>query len=83
MIVEIYSKPNCLYCNKAKALLESKNINYLEYVIGKHIDAEDVRLRYPTMRTVPIILIDYQLVGGYTELNERLQNDERKVFLAE
>jgi len=36
----LYSKDNCQECERAKMLLESKNISYLEYKYGKDFDSK-------------------------------------------
>ena len=35
MTIQIYSKPNCIYCDKAKSLVKSLNLEYEEKVFGK------------------------------------------------
>jgi len=82
MIAEIYSKPNCPYCTKAKALLKLKNITYQEFVVNtgtpinypqlsenQHFVTKDQLLeRIPTARTLPQIWLNDEYIGGYTEL---------------
>jgi len=64
----IYGKPGCPFCDKAKALLETKGIPY-EYVnlqeLGK--TAAQVTGR-KEVNTVPQIYLDGQYIGGYSEL---------------
>ncbi len=67
-IFEIYWKENCPYCDLAKALLTEKGFNYISYKIPDQVSREFVLNKFPTMRTVPIILFDGNLIGGYTEL---------------
>lgn len=66
----IWSKPNCPYCDQAKALLKSKNIVYEERKIGEGYSREDLLEAVPMARTVPQIFIDGQHVGGFTELRK-------------
>lgn len=69
---KIYTKPNCNFCVRAKSLLDSANIPYAELVIGVDITREEVLNKFPTARSVPIILEGTSYIGGYTELVEHL-----------
>lgn len=64
----IYTKPNCSYCLLAKDLMNERNIFYNEIKIGENISRDEIISLFPTMKTVPIILFDNKLIGGYTDL---------------
>lgn len=68
----VYSKDNCPYCVKAKALLKGYGIAYTEVTIGKDITREEFLDLFPTARTVPQIILDGERIGGYDELVKRL-----------
>jgi glutaredoxin len=68
MKAEIWSKDNCPYCVRAKALLENKGVDYEERVIGVDATREQLLERVPHARTVPQIWLDGNHIGGYTEL---------------
>lgn len=68
MKAEIYSKDPCPYCDRAKTLLSSKQIEYTEHKIGRDLTREEFLERFPNARTVPQIYIDNQYVGGYDNL---------------
>lgn len=70
--VIVWSKVNCSYCEKAKALLRSKSIVFEERKIGEQWTKEDLLASVPTARSVPQIFIDGKLIGGYTELTKHL-----------
>lgn len=81
-MITIYSKPNCPYCDMAKNLLNSKNIAFTESVIGVDVSRDEILLKFPTMRSVPIIIDENgQLIGGYDKLSEKVKNDGTQ-FLA-
>lgn len=68
--VEMYYKPTCPYCQRAKALLDSKNVVLEEYI---NISAEPERRAEMIERaggrtTVPQIFINGQSVGGCDDL---------------
>ena len=68
--VEIYTRPMCGFCYKAKKLLDSKGVSYREYDIwaedGKQKEMQE---RVPGARTVPQILIDGKPIGGCDDLH--------------
>ena len=68
MNAEIYSKDNCPYCDRAKVLLSSKDINFTEFKIGRDLTREEFLERFPNARTVPQIYLDNQYIGGYDSL---------------
>lgn len=64
----VYSKDNCSYCLRAKALLQAKGYEFEEIKLGKDIIREEFIAMYPHQRTLPLVLCDDKRVGGYTEL---------------
>ena len=75
MKVLIYTKDNCIWCDRAKILLDSKKISYNEIDLSD--DSE--RLKFyekigDNVKTVPQVFIDDQRIGGFQDL---------KVFLDE
>lgn len=67
--VEIYTGMFCGYCFRAKRLIESKNVEYVEYdVTMDPARREEMRARKPGARTVPQIFIDGVGVGGSDDL---------------
>ena len=67
--VEIYTKMFCGYCHRAKRLLDSKGVDYVEFDITMNGAKRDEMIaRAPGARTVPQIFIDDVPIGGYTEL---------------
>ena len=77
----IYSKKDCPYCVKAKALLTAKGSVYTEVNVGEDIMKEDFVSLFPNVQTVPFILIDGKQIGGYVALVEYYAN--QKEFLTE
>jgi glutaredoxin len=68
MKVVIYTKPDCSYCGRAKKLLAIQGISYQEIVIGTDVTREEFLELIPTAKTVPQIIIDNELIGGYNQL---------------
>lgn len=66
----VWSKNNCPFCDRAKALLAQKGIEYEERKIGEGYSREDLLESVPNARTVPQIFLNGKLVGGFTELRQ-------------
>jgi glutaredoxin len=82
MSILIYSIPGCGYCDRAKMLMASKQMNYEEVIVGKDILREEFLTTFPGQKKVPLIIIDGVKIGGYSELVE-YYNREPKQFLTE
>jgi glutaredoxin-related protein len=65
----IYTKENCTYCQKAKQLFDSKQIEYQELLIGRDITREQVLEQLPHAKTLPQIWLDNSYIGGFNELS--------------
>lgn len=68
--VEIYTTNYCPYCRAAKSLLDKKGQDYSEINLDRDPDKKYEIMNELNWRTVPIILINGELVGGYDELAE-------------
>ena len=68
----VWSKDSCPFCVQAKALLESRGIEYEERNVSQNWTREQLLEAVPNARTVPQIFLDEELVGGFTELRKKL-----------
>ena len=66
--IEVYSTPNCPYCVRAKALLQSKNLYFKEIDVSEDVESLQKMVQLSGLRTVPQIFINDQSIGGYEEL---------------
>ena len=67
--VEIYTKFYCGFCYRAKHLLDSKGVEYLEHDITLGgPKREEMLERKPDASTVPQIFIDGRAIGGSDDL---------------
>lgn len=71
MEIVIYSKNNCVFCNKAKHLVKSLGLTYEEKKM-EEFDSPQAMLEDigKQVRTMPQIIIDDKHIGGYNELVE-------------
>lgn len=70
----VWSKYNCPYCDQAKALLKQNGVQFEERKIGDGWTKEELLENIPTARTVPQIIIDDKLIGGFTELKKLFES---------
>jgi glutaredoxin 3 len=67
--VEIYTWSRCPFCIRAKALLDQKEIEYIEYCIdGDEGARAAMAQRARGRRTLPQIFINDQFIGGCDNL---------------
>ena len=81
MTITIYSKNNCGYCVKAKALLKGLGLEFEEKSLEKDFNSDPSKLIEDigkNVRTMPQIKIDGELIGGYNQLVEHFA-DQKKV----
>jgi len=69
----VWSKDACPFCVQAKALLESRGIEFEERNVSKDWTREQLLEAVPNARTLPQIFLDDKLIGGFTELRKHLQ----------
>jgi len=70
--ITIYSKPNCVFCDKAKSMVKNLGFEYEEKMFGKDFSTPDELYEAvgKQVRTMPQIIIDDKHIGGYNELVE-------------
>ena len=73
MKATVWSKDSCPFCVQAKALLDSKGIEYEERNVSTDWTREQLLAAVPTARTVPQIFLDGKLIGGFTELKKHFE----------
>ncbi len=69
--VEIYTWSHCPYSTRAKALLQQKGVEYIEYSIdGDETAREAMSKRANGRKTMPQIFINNQHIGGCDDLHD-------------
>lgn len=73
----VWSKTPCPYCDQAKNLLKLRGIEFEERnITDGNWTKEQLLESVPNARTVPQIIVNGQLVGGFRELQQHLDNLE-------
>jgi len=66
--VIIYTTSDCSYCQRAKDLLDQKNVQYTEINVEADPKLRDEMVDKSDRRTVPQIFIGETHVGGFDDL---------------
>jgi glutaredoxin 3 len=74
MKATVWSKNSCPFCDQAKALLESKGIEFEERNVESGPWTKDQLLAaVPTARSLPQVFLNDEYIGGFTQLRMKLQ----------
>ena len=75
----VWSNVDVPYCEQAKKLTQSKNIEYEERNIAHGTwTVQQLQEAVPGARTVPQIFVDDAYVGGYQELKTLLEKESNE-----
>lgn len=68
MRIDLYTRPECSQCEKAKLLLNENNYGYTEHNIdsNKHWLLQ----KYPSLKVLPVVFLDGIPIGGLEELKQ-------------
>lgn len=72
--IVVYAKSGCIYCIKAKELLEMKQLKYKQIELSNNKDLHLKLANQTGQTTVPYIFIDNDFIGGFQDL-QNLENE--------
>ena len=67
-MIEIFSKPACPYCVKAKSLCEQQGYKFEYKMLDEDFTREELFEQFPGARTFPQIKVEGENIGGYDQL---------------
>ena len=70
MKAEIYSKTNCIFCDRAKIRLSKYNPQI--FMLDKDFTREEFFQKFPNAKTFPQIIINNEHIGTYNQLEQWL-----------
>ena len=70
MKAEIYSKNNCVFCDRAKIRLSKYNPQI--FMLDKDFTREEFFQKFPNAKTFPQIIINNEHIGTYNQLEQWL-----------
>ena len=80
--VTLYSADWCPFCVRAKRLLEGKNIPFTEINVDQHPGKREEMVAKTGHKTIPMIFINEQFIGGFSELSALEQKGELDALLS-
>ena len=70
----MYTRPTCIWCIRAKELLNSKGIPFKNLDINDDELRKELKVKAPGIKTIPQIFKDGNRIGGYEDLVEYLKD---------
>jgi glutaredoxin 3 len=80
--ITVYTTEPCAYCARVKGLLRSRGVEFAEINLSKDPEGRMELARKTGMMTFPQVLVDGQLVGGFTETRAAAENGRLDELLA-
>tara|TARA_B100000900_G_scaffold324280_1_gene283909 strand:- start:1821 stop:2072 length:252 start_codon:yes stop_codon:yes gene_type:complete len=74
MTIEIWGKPACPSCMKAKALCESRSFDFKYKTLGQDFSREEVFENFPDAKTFPQIKVYGKSIGGYEQFVKYIED---------
>ena len=73
MKATVYTGPSCTWCDRVKTLLKDNDYTIEEIQMNK-ATLEDLQTKFnKTISTVPQVIIDDSLIGGYHEVEAHMK----------
>lgn len=80
--VTVYTTDPCGYCARVKTLLASRGVSYEEINLTRDVDGRIELVRRTGLMTFPQVLVDGELIGGFTETAAAMQSGRLDELLA-
>ena len=79
--VEIFSAPQCTYCEVSKTLLEVKGVEFETCDIANEQHHKELVSRLPTVRSLPQLFVNGVHIGGYEDLKLIIEQGKLEALL--
>jgi glutaredoxin 3 len=81
--VTVYTTEPCSFCARVKGLLKSRGVEYAEINLSKDPQGRVELAQKTGMMTFPQVIIDDELVGGFTEVQAAAESGRLDELLIE
>jgi glutaredoxin 3 len=81
--VTVYTTEPCSFCARVKGLLKSRGVEYAEVNLSKDPEGRVELAQQTGMMTFPQVIIDGELVGGFTEVQAAAESGRLDELLIE
>lgn len=72
-MIEIYGKPQCPFCDRAKQFCEQNEFKFVYKSMGTDFTREEVLEMFPEARTFPQIKVNGTSIGGWDQLKTYIE----------
>jgi glutaredoxin 3 len=66
--VKVYTTEPCSFCVRVKGLLKSRGVEFYEVNLAKDPEGRAALVRETGMLSFPQVIVDGELLGGFTEV---------------
>lgn len=73
-MITIYGHSRCSWCVKAKAVVETYGLKYVWKDTDIQENINDLKIKFPNVKSVPQIWWDERHIGGYDQLTSEIEN---------
>jgi len=80
--VTVYTTDPCSYCTRVKGLLKSHGVEFAEINLAKDPEGRVELAGRTGMMTFPQVIVDGELLGGFTEVQAAAQSGRLDELLA-
>ncbi len=80
--VTVYTTEPCSFCARVKGLLSSRGIEFAEINLSRDPDGRAELARRTGMLSFPQVLVDGQVLGGFTEVQAAAESGRLDELLA-
>ena len=80
--VTVYTTEPCSFCARVKGLLSSRGIEFKEVNLAKDPDGRMQLVRETGMMSFPQVIVDGQVLGGFTEVQAAAESGRLDEMLA-
>jgi len=81
-VVTVYTTEPCSFCARVKGLLRSRGVEFAEVNLAKDPEGRAELARKTGMMSFPQVIIDGELVGGFTEVQAAAESGRLDEMLA-
>ncbi len=78
--IEIYTRPFCIWCIRAKLMLRMRGLPFVEHDASSDVMRAEV-VKRTGRKTVPQVLVGGQPIGGSDELAALIKRGELRALL--
>ncbi len=78
---KVYSSATCPFCTMVKQLLEEEGVEFEDIILETRVEIEKFKAKHD-WRTVPIVILNGQFVGGFNETRKLILDGALKKVLA-